>query len=135
MTSMMMMMMTAYLSLLFISSCLCCGPVRSGGGGGRGRLGCGGGHQPNHRFQGQEFLISWRIGCSSFTLSQGESFCQANGMRPISLDNQAKEREFLDLLSREQEDYFWTGGRVSGRNINWPSGRSYNNIRWSRTGG
>merc|ERR1711875_60290 len=35
----------------------------SGGGGGR----CGGGNQPNHQFQGQGYLISWRLGCSSFT--------------------------------------------------------------------
>ena len=35
----------------------------SGGGGGR----CGGGHRPNHQFGGQNFLVSWRIGCSGFT--------------------------------------------------------------------
>merc|ERR1712223_2384580 len=53
-----------------------------GGGGGGGR--CGGGNQPNHQFQGQGYLISWRLGCSSFTQGGGESFCRSNGMRPIS---------------------------------------------------
>merc|ERR1719312_2228753 len=42
----------------------------NGGGGGR----CGGGNQPNHQFQGQGYLISWRLGCSSFTQGGGESF-------------------------------------------------------------
>eukprot|EP00090_Calanus_glacialis_P006868 TRINITY_DN1536_c0_g1_i5.p1 TRINITY_DN1536_c0_g1~~TRINITY_DN1536_c0_g1_i5.p1 ORF type:complete len:192 (+),score=35.90 TRINITY_DN1536_c0_g1_i5:81-656(+) len=103
----------------------------SGGGGGR----CGGGNQANHQFGGQSFLLSWRVGCTSFTQGQGESFCRANGMRPISLDSSAKEREFLGLVARDGQKYFWTGGKVSGRNINWPSGRSYNNVNWSNTGG
>ena len=107
------------------------GPRPSGGGGGR----CGGGNQPNHQFQGQGYLVSWRLGCSSFTQGGGEAFCRSNGMRPISLDSSAKEREFLGLVAREGQRYFWTGGKVSGRNIRWPSGRSYNNVNWSNTGG
>eukprot|EP00090_Calanus_glacialis_P006869 TRINITY_DN1536_c0_g1_i6.p1 TRINITY_DN1536_c0_g1~~TRINITY_DN1536_c0_g1_i6.p1 ORF type:complete len:192 (+),score=32.45 TRINITY_DN1536_c0_g1_i6:85-660(+) len=106
-------------------------PRPSGGGGGR----CGGGNQPNHQFQGQGYLVSWKLGCTSFTQNAGESFCRANGMRPISLDSSAKESEFLGLVGREGQKYFWTGGKVSGRNINWPSGRSYNNVNWSNTGG
>lgn len=104
---------------------------RFNGGGGS----CGGNHRPNHRFGGQDFLISWRIGCSSFTQSQGASFCRANGMRPISIDNSAKEREFTNLVSRERQKYFWTGGNVRGGQISWPSGRSYNRVNWSNTGG
>ena len=103
----------------------------NGGGGGR----CGGGNQPNHQFQGQGYLISWRLGCSSFTQGGGESFCRSNGMRPISLDSSAKEREFLGLVAREGQKYFWTGGKVRGQSISWPSGRSYNNVNWSNTGG
>merc|ERR1711874_373778 len=106
---------------------------RPSGGGGGGR--CGGGNQPNHQFQGQGYLVSWRLGCSSFTQGGGESFCRSNGMRPISLDNSAKEREFLGLVSSEGQKYFWTGGMVRGRSISWPSGRSYNNVNWSNTGG
>jgi len=107
----------------------------SGGGGGGGGGGCGGGNQPNHQFQGQGYLVSWKLGCSSFTQGGGESFCRNNGMRPISLDSSAKEREFLGLVQREGQKYFWTGGKVRGRNINWPSGRSHNNVNWSNTGG
>jgi len=102
-----------------------------GGGGGR----CGGGNQPNHNFGGQDFLISWRIGCTSFSADEGAAFCRNNGMRPISIDNSGKEQEFLRLVARENQKYFWTGGKVSGRNINWPSGRGYNNVNWSNTGG
>jgi len=102
-----------------------------GGGGGR----CGGGNRANHQFQGRNYLISWRLGCSSFTQGGGESFCRANGMRLVSIDSAAKEREFLGLVSREGQRFFWTGGRVRGRNISWPSGRRHNNIAWSSTGG
>ena len=71
-------------------------------------------------------------------------------MRPISIDSSSKEREFLGLVrwispkfpsnptsqvGREGQKYFWTGGNVRGRSINWPSGRSYNNVNWSNTGG
>jgi len=96
---------------------------------------CGGGNSPNHQFGGQNFLLSWRIGCNDFTLSQGEAFCRSNGMRAISLDSPSKEQEFKNLLAREGQRFFWTGGRVSGTNIRWPSGRSHNNVEWSHTGG
>jgi len=104
---------------------------RGGGGGGS----CGGGNKANHEFGGQSFLLSWRVGCTSFTHSEGESFCRANGMRPISLDSSAKEREFLRLVASDRQKYFWTGGNVRDGNISWPSGRSYNNVAWSHTGG
>ena len=103
----------------------------SGGGGGR----CGGGHRPNHQFGGQNFLVSWRLGCSGFTQGEGEGFCRANGMRPISIDNPGKEAEFTNLVAREGQKYFWTGGRMSGGRVTWPSGRSYTNVNWSHTGG
>merc|ERR1711915_791019 len=63
----------------------------------------------------------WRVGCSKFTQSEGEAFCRANGMQAISLDSSAKEREFLGLLAKDRQRYFWTGGKVNGRNISWPS--------------
>ena len=56
-------------------------------------------------------------------------------MRPISLDSSSKEREFLGLVAREGQKYFWTGGNVRGGRISWPSGRSHNNVNWSNTGG
>jgi len=111
-----------------------------GGGGRRGNRGGGGCNvqtpvRPNYKFGGEDFLVSWRIGCSSFTQSGAEAFCRANNMRPISIDSSAKEREFLNLVGRERQRYFWTGGKVRGRNISWPSGRKYNNVNWSNTGG
>merc|ERR1711975_176751 len=57
--------------------------------------------------------------------SEGEAFCRANGMQAISLDSSAKERQ----------RYFWTGGKVNGRNISWPSRKRYNDVNWSNTGG
>merc|ERR1712183_1160851 len=86
----------------------------SGGGGG-----CGGGNQPNHNFGGQDFLIFWRLGCTSFTQSAAASFCRANGMPAISIDSSAKEREFLGLVGREGQKYFWTGGNVRRHPLDW----------------
>ena len=102
--------------------------------------GCSGGHQPNHRFGGKDYLISWRVGCSNFMQSEADSFCQRSNMRPISIDSSAEEREFLGLVGRENQKYFWTGGKLSGRTrrgdtIQWPSGRVYNNVNWSNSGG
>ena len=108
------------------------GSISSGGSSGAG---CGGGHRPNHQFGGQNFLVSWRLGCTGFTQGQGENFCRQNGMRPISIDNSAKESEFSRLVAREGQKYFWTGGKVNRGRISWPSGRSYNNVNWSHTGG
>ena len=106
-------------------------PASGGGGGGN----CGGGHRPNHQFGGQNFLVSWRIGCNDFTQSQGEAFCRSNGMRALSIDSASKEREFTGLVAREGQRFYWTGGKVSGRNISWPSGRGYSTVAWSHTGG
>ena len=38
--------------------------------------------------------------CTSFTASEGEAYCRANGMSAVSLDNSAKERELSGLLVR-----------------------------------
>jgi len=108
---------------------------RGGAVGGGGSGGCGGGHEPNYKFGGKDYLLSWRIGCSKFGANDGASFCRANNMKPISLDSAAKEREFLSLVARENQKYFWTGGKVSGRSISWPSGQSHNDVAWSHTGG
>ena len=100
------------------------------------RGGCsGGGNEPNHRFEGRDYLVSWRLGCASFTQGGAANFCRQNNMQPISIDSSSKEREFLGLVGREGQKYFWTGGSVSGRSIRWPSGRSYSSVDWSNTGG
>merc|ERR1719233_1467353 len=105
----------------------------SSGGGGSGR------HQPNHRFASKDYLISWRVGCTNFMQSEADSFCQKSNMRPISIDSFAEEREFLGLVGREKQKYFWTGGKLSGGarrgdTIQWPSGRVYNDVNWSDAG-
>ena len=56
-------------------------------------------------------------------------------MRAVSLDSSSKERHFLDLVRRDGQKYFWTGGNVRGRRVSWPSGRDHSNINWSNTGG
>merc|ERR1712012_388583 len=95
----------------------------------------GGGQQPNHKYQGRDVLISWRVGCSKFTQSQAERFCADNNMVAVSLDSRAKEDHFLGLVAKDRQRYFWTGGKVNNGNIRWPSGRRYNNVNWSNTGG
>merc|ERR1712154_20344 len=94
-----------------------------------------GGNRPNYQFGGKDYLVSWRLGCSRLTQARADNFCRQNNMRPISIDSFEKQREFLGLVSRENQRFFWTGGRVRGGNIQWPSGRSFNNVNWSHTGG
>ena len=44
--------------------------------------GCGApGNKPNHRFGGKDYLVSWRIGCTSFFQAGADNFCRRNGMR------------------------------------------------------
>merc|ERR550519_2743979 len=78
--------------------------------------------------QGRDYLVTWKLGgaCTSFTRSQGVAYCRSQGMRPISLDTPAKEREFTGLVGREGQKYFWTGGNVNhgARTVSWPSGRT-----------
>ena len=77
----------------------------------------------------------WRIGCSKFSQQDAERFCASNNMVAISLDSRAKEDHFLGLVAQDRQRYFWTGGKVNNGNIRWPSGRRYNNVNWSNTGG
>jgi len=85
---------------------------------------------PNHG----QYLVSWRLGCTSFTASQGAAYCRSNGMQPVSLDTPQKERELGQLLVREGQPYFWTGGRVNhrARSVTWPSGATTTRHNWSR---
>ena len=59
-------------------------------------------------------------------------------MRAISLDSEAEVREFMGVVAREGQKYFWTGGSVSGGSVSWPSGgrQSVGQVGpWSHTGG
>ena len=85
-------------------------------------------------------MISWRACSTKFTQKQAEKFCRDNGMVAISLDSRAKEDHFLGIVAQDRKRYFWTGGKmiIKGRNkgsIRWPSGRRYNDVNWSNTGG
>ena len=46
------------------------------------------------------FNCALLLRCTSFTASEGEAYCRANGMSAVSLDNSAKERELSGLLVR-----------------------------------
>merc|ERR1712240_209895 len=94
-------------------------------------------HPPNYSYQGRNYLLSWRHGCTGFSQSEADSFCRNSNMRPISIDDPQEEREIRDLILREKQKYIWTGGKLSGfgRSISWPSGRRYDNVAWSHTGG
>merc|ERR1712142_881154 len=85
-------------------------------------------HPPNYSYQGRNYLLSWRHGCTGFSQSEADSFCRNSNMRPISIDDSQEEREIRDLILREKQKYIWTGGKLSGfgRSISWPSGRSAN---------
>jgi len=79
------------------------------------------------------YLVSWKNGCTSFTAREGDDYCRSNGMRAVSLDTPAKERELGQLLVREGQPYFWTGGKVNHqqRSVTWPSGRTTTRHNWS----
>lgn len=105
-----------------------------GGGGGRGRGSSCNISGPNYRGR---YLVSWKGGCTKFTQSEGAAFCRSVNMRPISLDSPAKEQEFADLVQRDGQKYFWTGGKVNHGNrpsISWPNRRTTTSNLWSDTG-
>ena len=56
-------------------------------------------------------------------------------MRAISLDSREKEDHFLGIVAKDRQRYFWTGGEVRKGRITWPSGKRYNDVNWSNTGG
>lgn len=91
-------------------------------------------------YDGKTYLISWRVGQLGFTHGGGDSWCRGRSnkgksYRAISIDNSAEESYFKNLVARENQKYFWTGGNVRGRSISWPSGKRYDNVDWSHTGG
>jgi len=94
-------------------------------------------------YNGKTYLVSWRLGLSGFfggSSGSGDSWCRGQrnrgkSYRAISIDDKAEEAHFKQLVARENQKYFWTGGDVRGRNIAWPSGSSYRDVEWSHTGG
>lgn len=95
---------------------------------------------PIHRWQGRNYLLSWREGRNGFSHSAARSYCRGRGMRIVSLDNSQKAQHFLDLVERNNVPYFWAGGLISRdkRTLTWENGRregiSRGRFPWS-TGG
>ena len=108
-------------------------PFQSGGGGG----GCT--PTANYQSGGRNFWVSWRTCGTQFRGDQVAGVCASGGMRPVSLNNIALAQEFMGLVGREGQRWFWTGGRISGQTVTWPNGVSQNagDLRalWSPTGG
>ena len=66
-----------------------------------------------HRWQGRNYVLSWREGRNGFSHSAARSYCRGRGMRIVSLDNIQKAQHFLDLVERNNVPYFWAGGQIS----------------------
>ena len=66
-----------------------------------------------HRWQGRNYVLSWREGRNGFSHGAARSYCRGKGMRIVSLDNIQKAQHFLDLVERNNVPYFWAGGQVS----------------------
>ena len=67
----------------------------SGGGGGGGGSGGGGGGGGNHVWNGQNYLLSWVEGVGDLTWEEAMDYCEANGMRVVSLDTEEKTQHFF----------------------------------------
>ena len=46
---------------------------------------------PQKLLQGEDYLVSWRLGCTSFTASEGASYCSSNGIHPSPQEPTLKE--------------------------------------------
>jgi len=93
---------------------------------------------------GKRYILTYKVNeavCSNFTQSEAESYCQLQGGRPVSLDDNERSQYFINLAIRDRKRYFWTGGKIdhSIGTVTWPSGKQEGYIRgerfWSHTGG
>ena len=97
---------------------------------------------PNHFWNGVGYVVTWKIGCTTFEQQEAKEYCQSLGMEPVSLDTPAKQNEFNRLIAQDAQRFFWTGGIVDHANqvVGWSNPAS-NTIRfsdslhWSHTGG
>lgn len=95
----------------------------------------------NYNFGGKSYLLSWRLGCRSFSWGAGAAYCQQNNLKPISFESEQEVAHFTNLVAAESEKYFWTGGEmINGHSsIRWASGatQSVNSLGsyWGPTGG
>ena len=88
------------------------------------------------------YVVTWKIGCSTFEQHEAKAYCNSLGMEPVSLDTPEKQNEFNRMIAQDAQRFFWTGGIVDHANrlVGWSNPAS-NTIRfsdslhWSHTGG
>merc|ERR1712142_1276998 len=64
---------------------------------------------------GKRYILTYKVNeavCSNFTQSEAESYCQLQGGRPVSLDDNERSQYFINLAIRDRKRYFWTGGKI-----------------------
>merc|ERR1712012_1097108 len=71
-----------------------------------------GAQAPNHFWNGQGFVVTWKFGCRDFEQHEAREYCQSMGMEPVSLDTPEKQNEFNRLIAQDAQRFFWTGGIV-----------------------
>merc|ERR1712110_129973 len=83
-------------------------------------------------WNGKGYVVTWKIGCSTFEQHEAKAYCNSLGMEPVSLDTPEKQNEFNRLIAQDAQRFFWTGGIVDHANrlVGWSNPAS-NTIRFS----
>lgn len=110
----------------------------------QGLNGCPGACPNDVDNKGKPVILTYKVNeelCSKFTQSEAERYCQLQGGRPVSLDDNERSQFFINLAIRDRKRYFWTGGKIDHQigAVTWPSGAREGYVRgerfWSPTGG
>ena len=84
------------------------------------------------------YHASWDTGANSLKWNEAESYCRNRGQKMVSLDSLEKANQFLGILRSTGRPYFWTGGKLEGETLVWPSGVREAVVRgrfpWSTSG-
>jgi len=90
----------------------------------------------------RKYVVTWKIGCTTFQQHEAKEYCNSMGMEPVSLDSPAKQDAFNRLIAQDAQRYFWTGGIVNHANkiVNWANSNATPvpfsaSAHWSHTGG
>merc|ERR1712110_1392428 len=72
-------------------------------------------------WNGKGYVVTWKIGCSTFEQHEAKAYCNSLGMEPVSLDTPEKQNEFNRLIAQDAQRFFWTGGIVDHANrlVGW----------------
>jgi hypothetical protein len=77
------------------------------------------------------YVVTWKIGCSTFQQHEAKAYCNSMGMEPVSLDSPAKQDNFNRLIAQDAQRYFWTGEQAGG----WAAlGKPWLHFRVTRLG-